>query len=130
MATYITVADVDAILGAEWAAEEKKAQAVMEANAYMTALNLTGIDMDAIPDAVKMAGAQLAKCAAAGNLYVQRTEGSLESKTVKAGTVTSSKTFGSIDKSSTAAQVAEIQLALALLSDWRANPFSFAVNRG
>jgi len=98
MATYITVADVDIILGADWAPAEAKEEAVFEANAYLTALNLVGIDMDDIPDDVKQAGARLAKCASQGKLYQQQTEGSLEAKTVKAGSVSTSKTFGSIDQ--------------------------------
>lgn len=130
MATYITVADVDAILGSDWAAPELKEEAVFEANAYLTALNLVGIDMDDIPDDVKQAGARLAKCASQGQLYQQQTEGSLEAKTVKAGSVSTSKTFGSIDKTSTVAQPACVQLALALLTPWRSNPFAFAVKRG
>ncbi|BBV96462.1 protein singed [Pseudomonas monteilii] len=130
MATYITVADVDSILGADWAPDADKDEAVFEANAYMTSLNLTGIDMESIPDDVKQAGARLAKCAAQGKLYQQQTEGSLEAKTVKAGSVTTSKTFGSIDKTSAAAQPACVQLALALLTPWRSNPFAFAVKRG
>ena len=130
MATYITVADVDAILGPAWAPDGGKAEAVFEANAYLTALNLTGVDMDDIPDDVKQAGARLAKCASQGKLYQQQTEGSLEAKTVKAGSVSTSKTFGSIDKTSTAAQPSCVQLALALLTPWRSNPFAFAVKRG
>ena len=46
MATYITVADVDAILGSDWTTEDKKARSVMQANAYLTSLNLVGVDMD------------------------------------------------------------------------------------
>jgi len=130
MATYITVADVDSILGADWAPAEAKEEAVFEANAYLTALNLVGIDMDNIPEDVKQAGARLAKCASQGKLYQQQTEGSLEAKTVKAGSVSTSKSFGSIDKTSTAAQPACVQLALALLTPWRSNPFAFAVKRG
>lgn len=130
MATYITVADVDSILGATWAPDADKEEAVFEANAYLTALNLVGIDLDDIPDGVKEAGARLAKCASQGKLYQQQTEGSLEAKTVKAGSVSTSKTFGSIDKSTTAAQPACVQLALALLTPWRSNPFAFAVKRG
>lgn len=130
MATYITVADVDTLLGASWAPDEDKAEAVFEANAYLTSLNLVGIDMDDIPDDVKQAGARLAKCAAKGKLYQQQTEGALEAKTVKAGSVSTSKSFGSIDKTSTAAQPACVQLALALLTPWRSNPFAFAVKRG
>nr|WP_319527796.1 protein singed [Pseudomonas laurentiana] len=130
MATYITLADVDSILGAAWASVESKDEAVFEANAYLTALNLSGIDMDDTPDDVKQAGARLAKCASQGKLYQQQTEGALEAKTVKAGSVTTSKTFGAIDKTSTAAQPASVQLALALLAPWRSNPFAFAVKRG
>ncbi|WP_025126473.1 hypothetical protein [Pseudomonas sp. PH1b] len=130
MATYITVADVDSILGAGWAADEHKEEAAFEANAYLTALNLVGIDMDDIPGDVKQAGARLAKCASQGKLYVQQTEGALEAKTVKAGSVSTSKSFGSIDKTSTAAQPACVQLALSLLTPWRSNPFAFAVKRG
>lgn len=130
MATYITVADVDSILGVGWAPEADKEEAVFEANAYLTSLNLVGIDMSTIPDDLKQAGARLGKCASQGKLYQQQTEGSLEAKTVKAGSVSTSKTFGSIDKNSTVAQPACVQLALALLMPWRSNPFAFAVKRG
>lgn len=130
MATYITVADVDAILEPDWAATGLKEEAVFEANAYLTALNLAGIEMSNIPDDVKKAGARLAKCASQGQLYVQQTEGSLESKTVKADSVSTSKTFGSIDKAGSLAQPAAVQLALAILAPWRSNPFAFAVKRG
>jgi len=130
MAIYITVADVDANSGTDWTTEDKKAGAVMQANAYLTSLNLVGVDKDNVPDDVKQAGAQLAKCAAEGKLYQQQTEGSLEAKTVKAGSVSTSKTFGSIDRTSAAAQPPCVQLALALLTPWRSNPFAFAVKRG
>lgn len=129
MATYITVADVDAILGPTWAAEDKKARAVMQANAYMTSLNLACIDMDAIPDEVKQAGAELAVVASQGKLYQQRTEGSLEAKTVKAGSVSTSKTFASIDSSRLIAQPGDVQFALALLNPWMRSAYSFDVYR-
>ncbi|MNH35096.1 hypothetical protein D3C79_957490 [compost metagenome] len=86
--------------------------------------------MDDLPDDVKQAGARLAKCASQGKLYQQQTEGSLEAKTVKAGSVSTSKTFGAIDKTSAVAQPSCVQLALALLTPWRSNPFAFAVKRG
>jgi hypothetical protein len=130
MATYITVADVDTLLGATWTSEDKKSLAVMQANAYLTALNLSGIDMAAMPDEVKQAGAQLAKVAADGKLYQQQTEGSLEAKTVKAGSVSTSRTYASLDRTSSSAQAEGIQFALALLTPWRSNPFSFVVSRG
>lgn len=129
MATYITVADVDAILGATWTTEDKKVRAVMQANAYLTSLKLVGIDMDAIPEDVKLAGAELAQTAALGKLYQQTTEGVLEAKTVKAGSVTTSKTFASFDSSKTIALPDGVQFALALLNPWMASAFSFNVYR-
>ena len=129
MATYITVADVDAILGSDWTTEDKKARSVMQANAYLTSLNLVGVDMDAVPDEVKQAGAELARVASEGKLYQQKTEGSLEAKTVKAGSVTTSKTFASLDSSKIIAQPGEVQFALALLNPWMRSAYSFDVYR-
>lgn len=129
MATYITVADVDVILGASWAPDDKKARAVLQANAYLTSLNLVGVDMDAIPEEVKQAGAELAVVASEGKLYQQQTEGSLEAKTVKAGSVTTSKTFASIDTSKSTALPDGVQFALGLLARWRVSGFSFNVYR-
>lgn len=130
MATYITVDDVDAILGPTWAPDDKKAMAVAQANAYLTSLRLCGIDMDAVPEEVKQAGAQLALVASTGQLYQQQTEGSLEAKSVKAGSVSTSRTYATLDRSSTGAQPEGVQFALALVSPWRCNPFTFAVDRG
>lgn len=130
MANYITVADVDAILGTDWAPQEAKARAVMQANAYLTSLNLIGVDMSNVPDAIKQAGAELALAASQGKLYQQQSEGSIESKTVKAGSVSTSKTFGSFNKSSTSAQTEGVQFALALLYPWMGSSFGFAVGRG
>ncbi|MBJ2224915.1 MULTISPECIES: protein singed [unclassified Pseudomonas] len=129
MATYITVADVDAILGSTWAPDDKKARAVLQANAYLTSLNLVGVDMSAIPEEVKQAGAELAVVASQGKLYQQHTEGSLEAKTVKAGSVTTSKTFASIDTTKSSSLPDGVQFALGLLGPWRTSAFSFNVYR-
>lgn len=129
MAIYITVADVDALVGPTWAADDKKARAVLQANAYLTSLNLAGVDMDAIPEEVKQAGAELAVVASQGKLYQQHTEGSLEAKTVKAGSITTSKTFASIDSSKSTSLPDGVQFALGLLVPWRGSPFSFNVYR-
>jgi hypothetical protein len=129
MATYITVADVDAILGTDWAPADKKARAVLQANAYLTSLSLTDVDMTAIPEEIKQAGAELAMVASVGKLYQQHTEGSLEAKTVKAGSVTTSRTFASIDTSKSSSLPDGVQFALGLLGPWRASAFSFNVYR-
>jgi hypothetical protein len=129
MATYITVADVDAILGTEWAPDDKKARAVLQANAYLTSLSLTGVDMDAIPEEIKQAGAELAMVASQGKLYQQQTSGTLSAKTVKAGSVSTSKTFASIDSSKSTSLPDGVQFALVLLGPWRGSAFSFNVYR-
>lgn len=129
MTTYITVADVDELLGADWTTPEKKARAVMQANAYLTALNLQGI-IGATPDDVKQAGALLASAAAAGVLYRQQTEsGALTSKTVDADGVRVTKSYASSQSTSNTLLPADVQLALALLKPWRSNPLSFRVYR-
>ncbi len=126
---YITVSDVDDILGTSWTDDSKKAKAVLQANAYMTALKLSCV-ADPTPDDVKQAGAFLAKAAAEGVLYKQQTEsGSLTSKTVDADGVKVSKTYSSGQNSSTALLPADVQLALALLQPWRSNPLAFRVYR-
>lgn len=129
MATYITVADVDAALGANWAPEDQKARAVMQANAYMTSLSLAGVDMKSIPEEVVQAGVELSRVAASGKLYQQQTEGAVASKTVKAGSVSTSKTFASIDTSKSTSLPDGLQFALALLAPWQSSAFSFNVYR-
>lgn len=72
MTVYITIQDVDELLGDTWAAADKKGKAVLQANTWMTALNLQDIDPEHIPEEVKQAGAFIASVAAAGNLYQQK----------------------------------------------------------
>lgn len=126
---YITVADVDAALGAAWAADAEKSRYVAMANAYLNAQTLRPVDPESIPGAIVAAGIELAAAAAAGELYQQKTEGEVMSKSVKAGSVSSSKTFASVTGTS-AALPARIQYALALIDPWKASVFSFAVHRG
>ena len=113
MTDYITVADVDAQLGPAWAGTGDPVLAVTMANAWLTAKILRVVP-DPVPDAIKMAGAQVAKEAAAGNLY-KATQKEVLSKTVSAQSGTStSKTYaaGSTDLS------AGENFALALLAPW------------
>lgn len=59
MTTYITVADVDALLGATWTTEEKKPRAVLMANTWLTNLHLP--EFDPVPEDVIQAGAEVAR---------------------------------------------------------------------
>ncbi|UNA33911.1 hypothetical protein LOF13_27875 [Klebsiella pneumoniae subsp. pneumoniae] len=45
---------------------------MLQANTWMTALNLQDIEPEDIPEEVKQAGAFIASVAAAGNLYQQK----------------------------------------------------------
>lgn len=97
MITYITVEDVNSILGATWTDESKKAKSVLMANTWMNGLNLKlpcdkATHETIIPDDVKQAGAYAALAAANGGLYQQKTDsGVLLSKTVDADDVSVSK---------------------------------------
>jgi hypothetical protein len=113
MTDLITVADVDAQLGPDWAGTGDAVLAVAMANAWLTA-KINRPVADPTPDAIKLAGAQVAKEAAAGNLY-KTTQKEVLSKTVSAQSGTSvSKTYaeGSTDLS------AGENFALALLAPW------------
>ena len=71
MTVYITIRDVDELLGIP-GCRRQKGKAVLQANTRMTALNLQDIDPEHIPEEVKQAGAFIASVAAAGNLYQQK----------------------------------------------------------
>ena len=113
MTDFITVADVDALLGPDWAGTGDPVLAVAMANAWLTA-KINRPVADPTPEAIKLAGAQVAKEAAAGKLYTS-TQKEVQSKTVSAQSGTSvSKTYvaGSTDQS------AGVNFALALLAPW------------
>ncbi|MEI7177126.1 DnaT-like ssDNA-binding protein [Pectobacterium carotovorum] len=130
MTTFITVADVDELLGADWTAEENKAKAVLMANAWLTGLNLR-VCPDEIPADVKLAGAYAALAAANGGLYQQQTDsGVVTSKSVDADGVSVSKSFAELATNSTALLNSDLQLALALLRPYGANPSQIRVVRG
>lgn len=111
MKTYITVSDVDTILGADWTTPDKKDRAVLMANVWLTNRNLP--DIEPIPVEWKQAGAEIAREAANGTIYGSRETG-VESKSVKAGDVSSSKSYREGSQSYTAGE----SFALALLAPW------------
>lgn len=113
MTDFITVADVDQKLGPGWAGTGDAVLAVAMANAWLTA-KIKRTVPDPVPDAIVSAGAQVAKLAAAGQLY-KDTQREVQSKTVSAQAGTStSKTYvaGSVDRSSGE------NFALDLIAPW------------
>lgn len=111
MVAYITIEQVDALLGVGWTTEDKKPRAVMMANVWLTAIGLP--KFDPIPDDVVMAGAEIAREAAAGNIYTA-TQTGVTAKSSKAGSVGVSKSFAEGSRMISAGE----QLALAMLAKY------------
>lgn len=111
MTIYITVEQVDALLGPTWATADQKARAVLMANTWLTNLGLP--EFDPVPDDVIQAGAEIAREAAAGNIYGSKETGVL-SKSVDADGVSSSKTYSESSRTISAGE----SFALALLAHY------------
>ncbi|MFJ2549506.1 hypothetical protein ACIOVF_24010 [Pseudomonas sp. NPDC087612] len=111
MTIYITVEQVDALLGPTWAPHDQKARAVLMTNTWLTNLGLP--EFDPVPDDVVQAGAEVAREAAAGNIFAAKETGVL-SKSVDADGVSSSKTYSATARKISAGE----SFALALLSQY------------
>lgn len=136
MITYITVADVDALLGSTWTDESKKAKSVLMANTWMNGFNLK-MPCDKttheviIPDDVKLAGVYAAQAAANGGLYQQKTSsGVLTSESVDADGVSVSESYAELATNSTSLLDSDLQLALAMLKPYGANTSQIRLVRG
>lgn len=105
--TFVTVDDVDAALSLDWAAADKKEQAVDEANIWLSARVKP---LDPVPDAVLRAGALLAKQAAEGQLYVAKAP-VIKSKRVRVeGAIDTETEFvdGAVSVSAAMSQVSDL----------------------
>lgn len=125
MTDFITVADVDALLGSDWAGAGDPVMPVMQANAWLTSKIKRPVPAE-VPAEIKQAGAQVAKIASTGDLY-KATQKEVLSKTVSATSGTSvSKTYaeGSTDLSQGE------NLALALIYPWTTGTNSIPMVRG
>jgi len=111
MTDFITIAQVDNLLGVEWTTEDKKPRAVLMANTWLT--ERVRAACSPTPDAIIQAGAEIAREAAAGTLYGAQAREVTET-TVKAGSVSTSKTFTEGSKAMTAGEA----FALALIKPW------------
>ena len=111
MTEYITIAQVDGLLGSDWTTEDKKARAVLMANTWLSAKPLPAFEE--VPAAVVQAGAEIAREAASGALY-RATETGVLSKSVEAAGVSSSKTFSATARIVTAGE----SFAMALLAPY------------
>ena len=92
--SYLSIETVTASLNdANWAANGDANLSVMLANAWLDSQKLPMFEV--APPKVLMAGALIAQSIAKGEMYQGRTEGVVVSKSVKAGDVSSSKTYAS-----------------------------------
>lgn len=90
---FVTIEEVDAILGENWTGQDKKAMAVNQANVWLSSKRFCKGIQPTIDDSIKQAGAYLANLSAKGLLYVSRTDGLVSEKTVKADTVQVTKKY-------------------------------------
>lgn len=91
---YVTNDTVTDVLGADWSASGNEQQAVLMANAWLNEQRLP-IYTDDVPNDILAAGAYIAQEVIAGTMYQGRKDGLITSKSVKAGSVSSSKTYAS-----------------------------------
>lgn len=116
---YATIDTVTDVLGADWATSGDGNTAVLLANAWLNEKRLSLYD-DVVPDSILHAGAYIAKEVVAGNMYQGRKDGIVVSKSVKAGPLTSSKTFASgVDGQAISAGE---QMALVLIAPFKTTP--------
>ena len=113
---YVTSTTIAASLNdVDWSATGNEAQAVLLANSWLNGHRLPTYT-DAVPTEILAAGAYIAQEVIAGNMYQGRKDGLITSKSVKAGSVSSSKTYASgVDGQAISAGE---QMALALIAPY------------
>ena len=113
---YVTAETIAASLDdINWSAAGNEQQAVLLANAWLNKQRLP--DYEVVPTEILAAGAYIAKEVIAGNMYQGRKDGLITSKSVKAGPVTSSKTYSS--GADGQAMSAGESMALALIAPYK-----------
>lgn len=117
---YVTTQTIATSLDdVNWAATGNSSQAVLLANAWLNEKHLPIYD-DVVPNAILAAGAYIAKEVIAGNMYQGRKDGLITSKSVKAGSVSSSKTYASgVDGQAISAGE---QMAVTLIAPFKTAP--------
>lgn len=91
---FVTIEEVDTILGVDWTTQDKKAMAVNQANVWLSAKKFCK-GLEPIADDLKQAGAYVAQLSSQGKLYETQTDGTVTEKSVKADTVSVTKKYAS-----------------------------------
>lgn len=125
---YVTNETVTNVLGADWSITGDADLAVLLANAWLAQKRLPLYGLGLVPEQILAAGAYIAKDVISGNMYQGRKDGVVVSKSVKAGPVTSSKTYASgVDGQSISSGE---QMALLLIAPYIMSvPFSVPLGR-
>ena len=89
---FVTVEDVNTILGTTWAAQDKKALSVQDANDWLNGMKLCK-GLDPVADPIKRAGAYLSRLSSQDLLYATQTDGVVTEKKVKADVVETTKKY-------------------------------------
>lgn len=117
---FVTIEDVDAILGDTWTTQDKKALAVFDANTWLSKKSFCN-GLKPIADGLKQAGAYLARLSVNSGLYVTK-EAVVTEKSVKADTVQVTKKFATGQESAVSA---DMQRVLDLISPYECKGFGF-----
>lgn len=116
MIEYITVAQIDAKLGNDWAdSDSAKARAVMITNVWLTNLKLPDTtDNQPLQDAILLAAVEIIPSAVSGTLYPELETGVLSEEVSAQSGTSVSNTYSSTHRTYLASE----NLALAILEPW------------
>lgn len=116
MIEYITVAEIDAKLGNDWAdSDSAKARAVMITNVWLTNLKLPDTtDNQPLQDAILLAAVEIIPSAVNGTLYPDLETGVLSEEVSAQSGTSVSNTYSSTHRTYLASE----NLALAILEPW------------
>lgn len=89
---FVTIEDVDTILGATWAAQDKKTAAIQDANDWLNGMKFCK-GLDPIADSIKRAGAYLSRLSSQDLLFTTQADGVVTEKKVKADVVETTKKY-------------------------------------
>lgn len=118
---FVTIEDVDAILGDTWTTQDKKALSVNDANTWLSKKSFCN-GLKPIADGLKQAGAYLARLSANNGLYVTK-EAVVTEKTVSAQSGTSvTKKFATGQETAVSADMLRV---LDLISPYECKGFGF-----
>lgn len=108
---FATIDDIDMILGDDWATQDKKADALLDANMWLSSKKFCK-GLEPIAQELKQAAAYLARMSANNLLYVTTNDGLVTEKTVKADTVQVTKKFATGQETGKQADMQRVEMLI------------------